>query len=542
MKKCGKIVDLFNKKIFKGCIEFEKNIISIKENSNIKSENYILPGFVDAHVHIESSMLIPSRFSKLAIKNGTIATVSDPHEIANVLGEAGIDFMINDAQKTPLKIFFGVPSCVPATNFETSGAILDSTKVNKLIKRSDLYFLAEVMNFPGVINKDPEIMAKIKAAKEANKRIDGHAPGLRGEDLDKYIAAGIETDHEAYEFEEALEKIQKGMKILIREGSAAKNFEALYKLIDMYPDDVMLCTDDSHPDDLVKGHINKLVSRAVKKGLNLFNVLRAATVNPVQFYGLNVGLLRHNDPADFIIVNNLEDFEVQEVFIDGQMVYAENKILFKLNKAEKINNFQATYLKEEDLKIPVKNHDKQIRVIKAFDGDLLTEQLITSPKIVDGFAVSDTDRDILKIIVLNRYFPAKPSIGFINGFGLKRGAIALSIAHDSHNIVAIGVTDEDIIKTVNKLIDLKGGIVVNQGNDKFSYIQLPYAGLMTDVEPFEIAEEYERLNKIVQDLGSNLKAPFMTLSFMALLVIPKLKIGDKGLFDVSGFKFVDLFI
>ncbi len=542
MKKCGNIVDLFNKKIFKGCIEFEKNIISIKENSNIKSENYILPGFVDAHVHIESSMLIPSRFSKLAIKNGTIATVSDPHEIANVLGEAGIDFMINDAQKTPLKIFFGVPSCVPATNFETSGAILDSTKVNKLIKRSDLYFLAEVMNFPGVINKDPEIMAKIKAAKEANKRIDGHAPGLRGEDLDKYIAAGIETDHEAYEFEEALEKIQKGMKILIREGSAAKNFEALYKLIDMYPDDVMLCTDDSHPDDLVKGHINKLVSRAVKKGLNLFNVLRAATVNPVQFYGLNVGLLRHNDPADFIIVNNLEDFEVQEVFIDGQMVYAENKILFKLNKAEKINNFQATYLKEEDLKIPVKNHDKQIRVIKAFDGDLLTEQLITSPKIVDGFAVSDTDRDILKIIVLNRYFPAKPSVGFINGFGLKRGAIALSIAHDSHNIVAIGVTDEDIIKTVNKLIDLKGGIVVNQGNDKFSYIQLPYAGLMTDGEPFEIAGEYERLNKIVQDLGSNLKAPFMTLSFMALLVIPKLKIGDKGLFDVSGFKFVDLFI
>ena len=542
MKKCGNIVDLFNKKIFKGCIEFEKNIISIKENSNIKSENYILPGFVDAHVHIESSMLIPSRFSKLAIKNGTIATVSDPHEIANVLGEAGIDFMINDAQKTPLKIFFGVPSCVPATNFETSGAILDSTKVNKLIKRSDLYFLAEVMNFPGVINKDPEIMAKIKAAKEANKRIDGHAPGLRGEDLDKYIAAGIETDHEAYEFEEALEKIQKGMKILIREGSAAKNFEALYKLIDMYPDDVMLCTDDSHPDDLVKGHINKLVSRAVKKGLNLFNVLRAATVNPVQFYGLNVGLLRHNDPADFIIVNNLEDFEVQEVFIDGQMVYAENKILFKLNKTEKINNFQATYLKEEDLKIPVKNHDKQIRVIKAFDGDLLTEQLITSPKIVDGFAVSDTDRDILKIIVLNRYFPAKPSVGFINGFGLKRGAIALSIAHDSHNIVAIGVTDEDIIKTVNKLIDLKGGIVVNQGNDKFSYIQLPYAGLMTDGEPFEIAGEYERLNKIVQDLGSNLKAPFMTLSFMALLVIPKLKIGDKGLFDVSGFKFVDLFI
>ena len=541
MKKCGYIVDVINKKIFKGCIHFDNRILSFEKNGQINSKDYILPGFVDAHVHIESSMLIPSRFSKLAIKNGTIATVSDPHEIANVLGEEGINFMIFDASKTPLKIHFGVPSCVPATNFETSGAVLDSTKVEKLLQRNDLYFLAEVMNFPGVINRDKEVMAKISAAKKVNKRIDGHAPGLKGSDLDKYINAGIETDHEAYDFEEALEKLQKGMKILIREGSAAKNFEALYKLIDLYPDDIMLCTDDSHPDDLVKGHINKIVARAVKKGLNLFNVLRAATVNPVKFYGLNVGLLRKNDPADFIVVNDLRDFEVKEVFIEGKKVYANNNFYFELQQTKPINNFSPAYLKEEDLKINV-NDNRKIRVIKAFDGELLTDMFTISPKLIDGYAVSDIDRDILKIVVLNRYQPAKPSIGFIHGFGLKRGAIALSIAHDSHNIVAIGVSDSEIVKTVNKLIDLKGGIIVNKGNNDFSYIELPYAGLMTDENPFEIANKYEFLNKLVQDLGSQLKAPFMTLSFMSLLVIPKLKLGDKGLFDVTKFKFVDLLV
>ncbi len=542
MKKCGNIVDLFNKKIFKGCIEFNKNIIRIEQKDDVDSIDYILPGFIDSHVHVESSMLIPSRFSKLAIKNGTIATVSDPHEIANVLGEKGINFMIKDAEQTPLKIHFGVPSCVPATNFETSGDVLDSAKVKKLITRNDLYFLAEVMNFPGVINRDKEVMAKIEAAKLVNKRIDGHAPGLRGEDLDKYISAGIETDHEAYEFDEALEKIKKGMKILIREGSAAKNFESLYKLIDMYPDDVMLCTDDSHPDDLVKGHINKIVSRAVKKGLNLFNVLRAATVNPVLFYGLKVGLLRINDPADFIVVNNLEDFDIKEVFIDGKRVFSNGQFYFELKNSEQINNFNPAYIKVDDIKISLPEPNRKIRVIKAFDGDLLTEQLIVTPKIENGYAISDVERDILKIVVLNRYFPAKPSVGFINGFGLKKGAIALSIAHDSHNIVALGVSEDDIVEAVNKLIDLQGGIVVNHGNGEFSFIKLPYAGLMTDENPFTIAEKYETLNKTVQDLGSKLKAPFMTLSFMSLLVIPKLKLGDKGLFDVTEFKFVDLFI
>ncbi len=538
MKKCGFIVDIFKEKIYKGCVYFNQNITEIKKDDNVKDSFYILPGFIDAHVHIESSMLIPSRFSRLALKNGTVATISDPHEIANVLGIDGINFMIEDSKKTPLKIYFGVPSCVPATPFETSGAILDSKTVEKLLARDDLYYLSEVMNYPGVINNDTEIIAKIKAAKRLNKRVDGHAPGLRGEDLQKYINAGVETDHEAYTYEEGKEKIEKGMKILIREGSAAKNFEALYKLIDEYPNEVMFCTDDSHPDDLYNGHINNLVKRALNKGLNLFNVLKAASINAINFYGIDVGTLQKNTKADFIVVDNLKDFNILETYINGQKVYSNNSFFIEVYEPKAINKFNAKKICKSDL--IVKPKSDKIKIIKAFDGELYTDLIIDTPKIYENNVISDIERDILKIVVLNRYKPANPSISFINGFGLKKGAIAMSIAHDSHNIISVGASDSDIINAINKLIEMKGGLVVYH-EGKFDTIKLPYAGLMTDAEPESIAFSYKRLNNLVKELGSELNSPFMTLSFMALLVIPKIKIGDKGLFDVTKFDFTDVF-
>ncbi len=536
---CGNIVDVVNKKIFTGTITVENGIIKSISKSECANNFFILPGFVDAHVHIESSMLIPSKFTYLAVKNGTVATVSDPHEIANVLGIEGIKFMIENAKQSPLKIYFGAPSCVPATPFETSGAIISAKEIEILFRDYNLTYLSEVMNFPGVINQIPDVIEKINIAKKYNRVIDGHAPGLRGEDLEKYIKAGIQTDHEAYTFEEAEEKIQKGMKILIREGSAAKNFEALHNLIDKYPEQIMFCTDDSHPDDLVEGHINKIVAKAINLGHDLFNTLRAATVNPKKFYKLQIGLLQPLDPADFIIVNNLQSFDVIQTYINGKLVYDNGKFFLNEQQLSAINNFNPSKISPQDL-IITPEPNKKIKVIKAYDGELITDSFSTTPKIQNNNIISDTQRDILKLVVLNRYKPAKPSIAFINGFNLKKGAIALSIAHDSHNILAVGTTDQNISLAINKLIDIKGGIVVFDENNFFT-LSLPFAGLMTDNNPFQVAEKYKNLNKKVQELGSTLKAPFMTLSFMALLVIPKLKLSDKGLFDGTKFQFTSLF-
>ncbi len=540
MKKCGKIIDVVNKKILEGCIYIENGLIKDIKREQVNTGEYIMPGFVDAHVHIESSMLIPSRFSILAIKQGTVAVVSDPHEIANVLGEEGLFFMLNDAEKTPLKIYFGIPSCVPATPFETSGAVITSKDIERLFATGKFHFLSEMMNFPGVIFGDKEVLAKLEVAKKYNKIIDGHAPGLRGEDLDKYIKAGIKTDHEAYSYDEAKEKIEKGMKILIREGSAAKNFDALYKLIDQHPEDVMLCTDDSHPDDLVEGHINKILAKGVAKGLDLFNLLRAATFNPVKFYNLNVGLLQPGDPADFITVKNLTDFEVTSVYIDGKPVYQNGQYNYNLPETTPINKFYAEKIKEEDLRIE-HVYGKKIKVIKAFDGELITDVEIVEPRVAGNYVVTDPSRDILKIVVYNRYQKSQPAVAFITGFGLKKGAIAQTIAHDSHNIVAVGVSDTEIVDAINALIEAKGGIVVNDGMGNILKLALPYAGLMSDENPFELADTYKKANELAYGLGSKLRAPFMTLAFMPLLVIPKLKLGDKGLFDVTKFEFTDLF-
>ncbi len=539
MKKYGKIIDVVNRKIFNGCITIKEGRIVKIEATDQEYSNYILPGFVDAHVHIESSMLIPSRFATLAVKQGTIAIVNDPHEIANVLDVEGVEFMIEDSKKSDFKFYFGAPSCVPATDMESSGGNLDSQKVKSLLERDEIVVLSEVMNFPGVIYGDKEVHAKINAAKSVGKPIDGHAPGLAGKDLDKYISAGIQTDHEAYSYEEGKEKIEKGMYILIREGSAAKNFDSLYKLIDEYPEKVMLCTDDSHPDNLSVGHINKIIAKGLNKGVDLFNLLRAATYNPKKFYNLDIGLLQEGDPADFVVLEDLESMTVKETYINGKRVFFDNNVSMDLGDYTPINKFRDKKIKEEDLKV-ISTTDK-MQVIKCYDGELITDKDIIS--VEKGVEIKTEGLDgINKIVVVNRYNDqAKPQVAFISGFGLKDGAVAMSIAHDSHNIIAVGNKDSEITAAINRLIENKGGIVLFRDN-KFKEIKLEVAGLMTGKDPIKLAEEYKEIEESVKEMGSKLKAPLMTLSFMALLVIPKLKLSDKGLFDGESFNFTEIFI
>ena len=552
MKKyMGIIVDAISRRQFKGEITVENGKIIRVEEKEHDNEQYILPGLVDAHVHIESSMTVPSVFARMAVAKGTVAVVSDPHEIANVMGEEGIEFMLEDSKKSPLKVYFGVPSCVPATPFESSGAVLDINAVDRLLAKDDLHYLSEMMNFPGVILEFPDVMAKLESARKHGKVIDGHAPGLRGADLQKYIGAGISTDHECFEYEEAREKIELGMKILIREGSSARNFETLYPLIDEYPDHVMLCTDDSHPDTLIyEGHIDKLIRRGQEKGLDIYNLIRTAVFNPVEHYGLNVVLLREGDPSDCIIVDNLKSFNILSTFIDGECVYENGKVLFPLEKVPAKNVFNRNKISIDDVKLvppagaiqeqTTEKGIKKIRVIVANDGELVTGQELIVPKIENGNLVSDPERDILKMVVLSRYSDDPVRIGFIKNIGLEKGAIASSIAHDSHNIIAVGATDEDIVETVNRLIKNKGGIAVGTAENLLD-LPLEVAGLMSTLEGEEVASRYHLLNEEARKLGTSLESPFMTLAFMSLLVIPELKLGDKGLFDVTKFEFVDLF-
>jgi len=534
----GNIVDVVNQRIFQGTVKVENGkILTIKEEK-VEDTHFILPGFIDAHVHIESSMLIPSEFARIAVTHGTVATVSDPHEIANVLGVDGVHFMIANGKKTPFKFYFGAPSCVPATPFETSGATIDSIEIEKLLKSEDIYYLAEMMNFPGVIFDDAEVLRKIEAAKSNNKPIDGHAPGLKGKDLVKYANSGVSTDHECFTMDEAIEKIKNGMKIQIREGSAAKNFDVLMGLLDKHAESIMFCSDDKHPDDLLKGHINLLVKRAINKGYNPLKVIRTVTYNPVMHYKLGVGLLQINDDADFIIVNNLKDLDVQKTFIKGNLVAENGNTHIKSIAESTLNLFNASKITEEDIAMETKSG--KIKVIKAIEGQLITETMIFKPKIEAGFIVSDTERDILKIIVLNRYNKAKPAIGFIQNFQMKSGAIASTVAHDSHNIIAVGATDKDIVRAVNLLFESKGGISLVTGADEI-LLPLPVAGLMSNEDGYKVAKKYELINNKVKQTGSTLKSPYMTLSFMALLVIPELKLSDKGLFDGNKFEFTSIF-
>jgi adenine deaminase len=534
----GQYVDIIHKRIYPAIISIEDGrIVSIIECDEAPNQ-FILPGFIDSHVHIESSMLVPSSFARLAVVHGTIGTISDPHEIANVCGLEGVQYMIDNGKKVPFHFFFGAPSCVPATAFETAGAVIDSVDIAKLLASPDIFYLSEMMNFPGVLQQDAEVMQKIKAAHAIGKPVDGHAPGLMGDLAKQYIAAGISTDHECFTIEEAVDKLSFGMHILIREGSAAKNFEALYELIDDHPKKVMLCSDDKHPDSLLEGHINQLCARAVAKGINVFNVLRAACINPVLHYQLPTGFARVNDPANFILVEDLQHFKVIETYINGQLVAKDGQSLIEPVHATSINQFNAKPITISDLQLPVTGYpskDGLVPVIHAIDGQLITNLVWDKPTIKDNEIVADTEKDILKVVVYNRYHAAKPKVGLIQSFGFKAGAIASTVAHDSHNIIAVGVDDESILKAINLVVHEKGGISCVQNNVS-KVIGLPVAGLMSTADPYQVANDYIEIDKMAKSLGAQLGSPFMTLSFMALLVIPHIKMSDLGLFDGDQFK------
>lgn len=538
----GNIIDITNRNIFFGEVEVENGKIkSIDKISEAKSDtHFILPGFIDSHVHIESSMLIPSEFARLAVVHGTVATISDPHEIANVCGMEGVEFMIKNGNTVPFKFNFGAPSCVPATIFETAGAELNHDDVRALLERREIKYLSEMMNFPGVLYKDEEVLKKIEAAHELGKPVDGHAPGLRGDAVQQYIDAGISTDHECFTAEEALDKLQRGMKILIREGSAAKNFEALIDLLNDWPEMMMFCSDDKHPDSLVESHINELCARAVAKGIDIFNVLQAACINPILHYKLDVGALQVGDDADFIVAENLVSFKIKQTYIDGVLLSENGKTFsdwIKHNaEKESVNQFDCSFKKVEDFAYPFQNQN-EIPVIEALDGQLITNKLLFTPKVENGNVVSDLENDVLKMVVVNRYYDAPIAISFVKNFGMKQGAIASSVAHDSHNIIAVGVDDKCICEAVNLVIKETGGVVA-LGNGKEEVLPLPVAGLMSNHNGYEVADRYTSIDKFAKDLGSTLVAPFMTLSFMALLVIPHLKLSDKGLFDGDSFSFL----
>lgn len=533
------IVQPLERRIFLAEVRWERGIIAAITRLDHEDPNktYLLPGFIDAHVHIESSMLTPAEFARIACRHGTVATVSDPHEIANVLGLEGIRFMCDNAALTPLPILFGAPSCVPATPFETAGARLESEQLDYLFQNRLTGYLSEMMNYPAVLNNDPQIMAKLDLAKRYGCPIDGHAPGLKGDAMRRYAEAGISTDHECSTLDEARAKLAAGMHILIREGSAARDFDALHTLISEYPERVMFCSDDKHPDDLVAGHINLLVARAVAYGHSVFDVLRCACLNPIKHYGLAVGQLRIGDRMDAVEVENISTFKPVSTCIAGQKVAHQGTSLLTRIKPEPINRFNASPITDAHLDVEAKG--RQIRVIKAADGDLFTQEMLYAPRIENNKIVPDPERDLLLLAVVNRYQDAQPALAFIEGFGLKQGALASSVAHDSHNIIAVGTDAESVCRAINAVIAAQGGIAAaNQAGVEL--LPLPIAGLMSHDDGDAVAARYAELNAIAGQMGSPLRAPFMTLSFMALLVIPELKLSDQGLFDGRTFTFTSL--
>ena len=534
----GKIVDVVKRKVYPGTIVITGGKISRIIGEHTNCSTYLIPGFIDSHVHVESSMLTPSEFARVAVTHGTVGAVCDPHEIANVMGIDGIRYMITDGNSVPFKFYWGASSCVPATPFETAGARIDTDEVQALLKIDNVRCLSEMMNFPGVLGDDPTVMGKIDLAKLHKKVIDGHAPGLKGRDLEKYISSGISTDHECFSKSEALEKIRFGMKIQIREGSAAKNFDALIPIAKKHPNTCMFCSDDKHPEDLVVGHINAMVKKAIHYGVDTIDVLRMASLNPIRHYGLDVGLLQIGDPADFLVIDNLRDLTILKTFINGDIVAKDGKTLIKESNKKIANNFNTTEKEVNDFAI--KNQNRNIHIIEAIDGELITNKILDKAKVINNYIVSDTKRDILKIVVINRYKDLSPSIGFVKNFGLKKGAIGSSIAHDSHNIISVGVNDIDICRAVNIIIKNRGGLSAVCGETE-KILPLPIAGIMSDLNYIEVSKKYIGLNRFAKEMGSQLRAPFMTLSFMGLLVIPEIKLSDKGLFDVSKFEFMDLF-
>ena len=535
----GNIVDVVKRTISKGIVTIENGRIKSIESAEDVDDRFIIPGLVDAHIHIESSMMLPAEFARYSVVHGTVACVCDPHEIANVCGIEGVDYMIENGKQSPMKFYFGAPSCVPSTKFETSGAELDADAVEQLLQREDIYFLAEMMNFPGVIHKNKQVLLKLQAAHAVGKPVDGHAPDLTEEELIAYVGGGISTDHECMTIADAEAKIALGMKVQIREGSAAKNFDDLLSLMDKHAINIMFCSDDKHPDDLIQnGHINSLVKRAVAKGYDPIEVLRVCSFNPIQHYKLDVGLLQIGDPADFNVVNNLHDFDILSTYIAGKKVSENGAPTYsRYNPTKLINQFNAEKITVDQLQLtPIGDN---LKVILVDDGQLFTHYEWFEQKVENGNVISDIENDVLKLVVYNRYQPSEPAIGFIRNIGLKSGALASTVSHDSHNIVAVGTSDKEIVSAINQIIESKGGILACEG-DRTCLLPLPVGGTMSEGIGSVISKQYEEIDAMAKELGSGLKAPFMTLAFMSLLVIPKLKLSDKGLFDGSTFSFTNL--
>lgn len=547
----GTIVDVISRRAFRGRVTVQNGRIAAVDVTGPVAEGrvstadvsrlggpFLMPGLVDAHVHVESSMLPPSEFARVVFSKGTVAVVTDPHEIANVLGVPGIDFMMQDASACPLKFGFCAPSCVPATSFDSSGAVLGPVEVESILSRQGVVALGEVMDFPAVLRRDDGIMRKIASAVGLRKKIDGHAPGLSGKALSSYFSAGITTDHECTTLDEALEKIGAGMKVQIREGSAVRNLDELMPLLSSHAGDCMFCTDDAHPDDLLSGHIESIVRRCLAAGHGLFDVLWTACISPVLHYGLPVGLLRPGDPADFIVVDHLEDFEVSSVFIDGNPVFQSGECQVRRNATGTPNIFDARIPTASDFRVSAKG--ETVRVIDVMEGQLLTGSSRLAAMAREGGVHADPERDLLKIAVIDRYGGGHPAVGFIRGFGLKAGALATSVSHDSHNILVVGADDASMARAAAMVIGARGGMSA-AGPGKEVLLPLPIAGIMSDLAATETAALYLRAGRLAREMGSSLQAPFMTLSFMALLVIPSLKIGHKGLFDSEKFEFTPLF-
>ena len=538
----GNVVDILGRRTFPARVDAWNGRIAAITPTNERPGTFLLPGFIDAHVHIESSMLVPSEFARTAVVHGTVATVSDPHEIGNVLGVAGVRYMLENAAQVPFKFNFGAPSCVPATTFETAGAEITVAEVEELLDDLRIRYLSEMMNFPGILHGDPVCLAKVKAAHARGKPVDGHAPGLRGEQAARYIAAGITTDHECITKEEALDKLAAGCKIAIREGSAARNFDALYTLLGEFPGQTMLCSDDKHPDELLEGHINTLVRRAVERGIDAYDALRAACVTPVEHYGLDVGQLRAGDPADFIEIDSLEEFNVLRTWIGGQLVAERGATTIPRVDVPVVNQFAATTVGAADIEVSAPADSRlKLQVIEALDGQLITNRLEFTAQVINEAVHAQVELDVLKLVVVNRYYEAPPAIAFITNFGLQRGAMASSVAHDSHNVIAVGAADDDIAAAINLVMEAGGGLSAACAVERVAEVlPLAVAGLMATGTCDEVARDYTKLDQLVKAWGSPLRAPYMTLSFMALLVIPALKLSDRGLFDGAKFEFADL--
>ncbi len=538
----GNVVDIGGRRTYAADVRVENGRIAAITQTSARPGNYLLPGFIDAHVHIESSMLVPSEFARAAVVHGTVSTVSDPHEIGNVLGVAGVRYMLENASHVPFKFNFGAPSCVPATKFETAGAEINVAEVAELLDDPRIRYLSEMMNFPGILHGDPVCLGKVQAAHDRGKPVDGHAPGLRGEETARYIAAGITTDHECFTKDEALDKLAAGCKIIIREGSAARNFDALYTLLGEYPGMTMLCSDDKHPDELLEGEINVLVRRAVARGIDVYDALLAACIVPIEHYKLDVGRLRVGDPADFIEVDSLTEFNVRRTWIDGRLVAENGATTIQRVEPRIVNNFVPTMISMADIEVSAPADSRlTLQVIEALDGQLITNRLGFPVQVINEAVHAQLELDILKVVVVNRYYKAPPAIAFIKNFGLKRGAMASSVAHDSHNVIAVGADDADIAAAVNLVMKADGGLSAAYVAEEVAEVQpLPIAGLMATGTCEEVGHAYGKLDKLVKAWGSPLRSPYMTLSFMALLVIPALKLSDRGLFDGAKFEFTDL--